>query len=348
MKKLDIRHTPANEIVKYKFFEILEHNQGKDPKTVNQYVNAIHEFEVATGFKDFKKYSSDWAIEFKNYLNDKINKMTGQNISKSLYFHYSNFVKEFFNWLVKNNKDYSKIKPDDINYLGVTRNDKNKARATNYQESHEISDILSTIRNMPEGNILEMRNKAMISLCLLTTPRISSLQTSRVKSIKYFKDYDIWALIQHPALQNTKFSKNITSFFIGQSQDIIDNVTKWQKHLISEGFKDNDFLFPRITSNFNTEGKPILELTKQEIKSQSQIRIAFKTAFEANNLPYRKPHTFRHSMARKMKQGENATDRLIALAENMGQKAGFATIINSYGGDSLRQQATVLKGFRLE
>lgn len=144
MKTTDTRYNPANEIVKYKFFEQLEHTEnGKDPKTITQYVAAIHEFEIATKYKDFKHFNSDWAIEFKNYLNDKINQRTGSNISKSLYFNYISFVRQFFEWLVQSEKDYTKIKKEHIKFLHVTRNDKNKAKATGYQESHEIHDIIS-------------------------------------------------------------------------------------------------------------------------------------------------------------------------------------------------------------
>lgn len=232
MTKIDTRYNNANEIVKYKFFEHLENRKdGKDSKTVTQYINAIHEFEIATDFKDFRKYNSDWAIAFKNYLNDKINARTGQSISKSLYFHYNNFVRQLFEWLIVNEKDYAKITQKSIDYFYVTRNDKNKARATGHQESHDIADILATIRKMPAVNEIEMRNKAMMSLFLLTSPRISSLQEARIKSIKHFKDYDAWAFMQDPRLQNTKFAKNITAFFVRQCLDIIDNVISWREYL---------------------------------------------------------------------------------------------------------------------
>jgi integrase len=89
-------------------------------------------------------------------------------------------------------------------------------------------------------------------------------------------------------------------------------------------------------------------LTKALVRSQTPIREVFKAAFTNNDLPYRKPHTFRHSIARKMKKGENATERLIALAENVGQRSGMATIISSYGGDYLQKQAEILKNFKLE
>ena len=89
-------------------------------------------------------------------------------------------------------------------------------------------------------------------------------------------------------------------------------------------------------------------LTKECIKSQTQIRDTIKGAFTSNGLPYRNPHSFRHSVARKMKQGENATARLIALAENYGHKSGMSTLVASYGGDYIGERAEILKGFRLE
>lgn len=232
--------------------------------------------------------------------------------------------------------------------MHVTKNDKNKAKATGYQESHEVEGIIATIRNMPEGNEIEMRNKALVSLCLLTTPRISSLQEARIERIKYFKDLDAWAFLQDPRLQNTKYSKYITSFFIGHVYDIIQNVLRWKEYLISQGHNNKDYLFPKIKYSFDKDGNSILELTKGCIKSQTQIRIIIKEAFLSNGLPYLNQHSFRHRITRKMMKGEDAAERLMALAENDGHKGGMATLVASYGGNYLEKQARLLKEFDLE
>lgn len=112
--------------------------------------------------------------------------------------------------------------------------------------------------------------------------------------------------------------------------------------LTMNGFTDNNPLFPKITPSLTKEGDPLQLLTKEFIQSQSQIRDAIKKAFVNNGLPYRNPHSFR------MKHGENATARLIARAENYGHKGGMSTLVSSYGGDYLREQADILKGFPLE
>lgn len=350
MAEIDTRHNPNNEIVKYKFFEQLEHSKdGKDFKTINQYVNAIHEFEVATNFKDFRKYDSEWAIIFKNFLNDKTTKREGKPVSASLFFHYISHVRQFLEWLHSNAQEYSNLKQRDIGYMYANRKEKNKARATRHPESHDIADILATIRNMPESTEIEIRNKAIMSLFAITTPRISSLKEARIESIKYFKDYDAWAFLQDPRTQNTKGSKYITSFFIGQVEDVIKNIIKWRDLLISKDRKKSDYLFPKITPSFTKDGDSEIILTKEYIKSDTQIRAIVKEAYENNGLQYIKPHNFRHSIARHVrKTNNNSTNTLIALAENAGQKNGFSVMITSYAGDSLEMRAGLMKGIVLE
>lgn len=348
MQHIDTRHHAQNEIVRYRFFEKLEHQDGKDSKTIDHYIIAIHEFELAIGFKDFRKFVHEWAITFKNHLNDKKNQRTGEHISKSLYFHYVDHVRHFFEWLQVHEKDYAKLKAQDISYLRVSRNDRNRAKATGYQESHKVEDILATIRAMPSGNELEMRNKAILSLFLLANPRIASLRETRIKSIRYFEDYDAWAFLQDPRLQSTKFAKSITTFFIGDLPDIIRNVTEWRDYLIAKGCKDKDYLFPKITPSFTPSGENILQLSKEPIASDGKIRDVVKVAFHKNGLPYYKPHTFRHSISRKARQAPNATDLLIALSQNFGHKNGMAEIVRSYGCDYLQRQAELVKGFGLE
>ncbi len=353
--EINTKYNKNNEIIKYQFFKELTHSgkkdneEPRDQKTVLQYVNAIHEFEVATNFKDFKKFNQDLAILFKDYLSDKKSKVTKDHISKSLYVHYLKYVKEFFEWLVANNNEYSHIKKSDINFFKSSQNDKNTALSTKFQESYLISEILSTIRRMPASTENEMRDKAMLSLAFLTTPRISALQTCRMQSIKFFKEYDTWAFEQDPKLVTTKKRKYILSFFIGNVQDIVDNVINWQKYLTEKGFKNKDYLFPQINSSFTIDGKPTFTLSKNKINSDSWIRQnVFKKSFEKNSLKYINPHNFRHTMARAMKKLPNGVDLSIALAENDGQKNGMSVLHSSYGGDYNNDRAKLMKGFILE
>jgi uncharacterized Fe-S cluster-containing protein len=90
------RYNAHNELIKTKFFGMLENAKGCDPKTVDSYVKSIHEFEVYSKFIDFKKFDIALAVGFKEYLSDKKNKRTGQNISKSYLQHCTSQVRELF------------------------------------------------------------------------------------------------------------------------------------------------------------------------------------------------------------------------------------------------------------
>lgn len=346
--ELDKRYNPANEVMKYQFFIELEHSkEGKDPKTVREYMNAIHEFEVAIDFKDFKKYCQDWSIDFKSYISRKKNKQTGEEISKSYYSHYVCFVRQFFNWLVKQ-KDYKHIESKGIDKLYITKNERKQGKATGIQKSYLISEILETIRKMPTNTEIAIRDKAIISLFLLTTPRIKALMTARIGSIEFMREYGSYAFLQSSNLVETKFRNNITSFFISQTQDLIDNVVNWQSYLKSKGFKDKDYLFPRIVPSFDKNGMSIFQLQKQRIKSETSIRNVFKEIFKNNNLPYINPHSFRHSISKAMKRDANHTRLIPALHENFGHSNGLAHIISTYGRDYLIEQAEVLRDFKFE
>jgi integrase len=351
---MNTRYNKDNEVVKHQFFQELAEcgindKDPRDPKTIVQYMNAIHEFEVATCFQSFKDYNLNFALEFKEYLANKISKKTGKNISKSLYVHYLKYNKEFFEWLRKEKSEYSKIKQKDINYLKTTPNDKNTALATGHQESNLVKDILLVIRDMPDSTLIQIRNKAMLSLCLITCPRIKALQTTRICSIRYFEEYEAWAFDQNPKLVDTKDKKHIVSFFVGQSQDIINNVLNWLKFLKDNGFTDHDYLFPRIDASFDSNGKSICNLSKDIIGSDSWIRSGiFKAAFNDTDIKYRCPHSFRHSLARLARKQPDPTNLLIGLSENDGHKNSMSVLISSYGGDYMADRAKLMKGFKLE
>jgi hypothetical protein len=247
-----------------------------------------------------------------------------------------------------NQKGYKSIKYVDVQYFNITRNDRNKASSTAYQDSYEVSEILSTIREMPSTNEIEMRNKAIISLHLLTTPRISALQSARIESVKHIKHLKAWAFIQNPNWVNTKYAKTITSYFISDIEDIYEHVLSWQAYLLDKGFTNKDPLFPKIVPSFSQDGFQIFNLEKAFIKSQTSIRTIFSKAFKANGLPYYKLHAFRHALVRHALMTPYSGLIISALDQNMGRTMDVGVIISSYGTTPEHQRAKVLKEFKLE
>jgi hypothetical protein len=74
----------------------------------------------------------------------------------------------------------------------------------------------------------------------------------------------------------------------------------------------------------------------------------FKVAFAANDLPYRKPHTFRHTITRKMMLHPQSPLYISALAQNLGQEKDQGVLIANYGTRPEHERAGILKGYDLE
>ena len=343
MKK---QYNEKNEQVKTKYFE--KKSRSRDPKTIESYIKAIYEFECSTSFADFKTFKSDQAIEFKAYLEGKKNKNTGRAISKSYFVNYLSHTKMFFLWL-KDQKGYKRhIDIDDVLDFEVNRNDRRRASATSHKESYEVSDILSTIRSMPNNDVLNRRNKALISLCLLTTPRIAALQTTTVESIKFFKHEGVYGFVQNPNSIDTKYANNFVSYFIGDVSDIIENVVSWRQFLMDSGFSAKDPLFPKVQPSFDEDGFQIFKVEKKEIKSSETLRRVFKAVFTGNGFPYYSPHSFRHTIVGKALRTPDSDLFLSALGPNFGHALPMPTLISSYGVCPERERAKVLKSFKLE
>lgn len=71
-----------NEKVKEEFYDFFQNVKGRDPKTVQAYANAICEFEKFTGYLDFKTFTKNQAMAFKEHLATHRN--TGEIMTKML------------------------------------------------------------------------------------------------------------------------------------------------------------------------------------------------------------------------------------------------------------------------
>lgn len=331
-----------NEKIKEEFYDFFGSVLERDPKTVQAYANAICEFEKFTNFQDFKTFNKNQAIGFREHLATHKNQRTGEAISKS-YLRYATHLKYFLGWL-KEQSGYKKhIKFNEIQHLNITKNDRKRANSTGFQESYDVEELVETWGKMPTNILLEKRDKAMFGTNILATPRISALQTLRIGSVKYYKNQDAWALFQDPKLVDTKTASTITSFFIGNNKEIYKSVLDWVEYLKSQGFGENDYLFPAFTPSFTKNGEQVLVLEKKKIKSQSTIRNVFAKAFQNNNLAYINPHSFRYSFVRKALTLPQPI-YISLLSQNLGHKTG-ETILDAYGTSPEHQRGIILKRF---
>lgn len=278
---------PANERIKYKYRIHVKRALKKDEKTIIAELKYLREYEIFSLFVGFEKYDSTQADKYINYLFD-------QDYSLSYINDALRTLKVFLGWLERQKGYRSKVNYNDIDYLNITNNQRRASKATEHKKSYSFDQIVKTIRQMPSRTMLERRNKAIISANALCSLRISELRTIKLKNL--IEEEGKCFIHINPKDIDSKFAKARYADCVALPQDIFDNLINWKNELIAKfGFTGKDPLFPKIPSNFNQFNLLESTITKEEIKSGSQMRDIFKTAFVSAGLEYINPHNFRHT-----------------------------------------------------
>ena len=211
----------SNERMKYKYRHHIQRTKGMDIKTVIENMKHIRLLEKFMQFTGFQNFNRDVACK---YVSDLCNK------AKSMSFITSNLraIKDFLNWLERQRGYRSKINYDDIDYLNVSRNQRRAAKAQNYQKTYKYSEIIQTIRQMPDKTEKDLRDRAMVSLQALCTLRISELRTVKIRNM--IEEDGILFIDVNPKNMSVKFAKQREAVFIPLPDDIIENVVVWRAY----------------------------------------------------------------------------------------------------------------------
>jgi len=143
---------------------------------------------------------------------------------------------------------------------------------------------------------------------------------------------------------NTKFSKTFTTFFFPVGDHIQQIVYDWLRYLKEELLWGNDDpLFPK--TNVIVGEERIFKasgLKKEHWSTASSIRTIFKDAFEAANLPYFIPHSFRKTLVTLGQTLCQTPEDFKAWSQNLGHEDVLTTLY-SYGHVQEQRQGHILK-----
>jgi integrase/recombinase XerD len=333
MKKREKQNqfSPINERIKYQYLCYLKRVLRKDEKTTFKVLEYLRVYELFTNFAGFETYDGTQADKFIDHLTD-------EKFSSSFIGNAIRDLREFLTWLQRKKGYRSKIDYDDIGYLNISDNQRRAAKAVEHKKSYTYEQIIKTIRKMPESEMIERRNRAMISLNALCGLRISELRTVKIKNL-IFED-EVWFVYVNPKDMKSKNATTRRSPFVQLPQDITNNVINWKIELEQKhGFKDKDPLFPKIPRSFNWQNLLESRVKKEEINSTSAIRNVFESSFKAADLPYINPHNFRHTRARFA--AKQSPEYLNATRQALGHKS-IDTTLNSYGELSFEEQKIII------
>ncbi len=316
-----------NELIKRKFYRRLKEAEGMAEATVANIKKAVLLYEDFTKQADFIKFNTDKAVEFKKWLQKR--EFRGQTISLTTYHSYLRYLIKFFIWLSGEPGYKSRITPDKIAYLKLSRKEERIATQyipCNFPSLEYVRKLADSIQINCE---VDMRDRALIAFALLSGARDKALATI---SLGCF-DEDNLIINQNPrAGVETKFAKFIVTTLLCFDEKLLGFVIEWVKYLKTKGFGFQDPLFPRSKADQgenNLSFESAKDVEPAFWKTTGRIRAIFKKRAEEAKMRYFPPHTFRHAAIHLGLKSCVNGEQIKAISQNFGHE-NVATTLSSY------------------
>lgn len=333
-------YSAKNERIKKDYFRLLAEADQKSGATIDGTRKAIHRFETFTEFADFADFKKDQAIAFKKHMAECKAQKTGEPLSAATVLSTVHALQEFLRWLAREPGYRAKLKVGDIRYLNLSRKDVSIARAPRTKKVPTLEQIRTVVLAMPADSDVDLRNRALIAFTIVTGMRDRAIASLHLKHV----DLDQQLVIQDPSEVKTKFSKRIETFFFPVGDDFEQIVNDWVRYLReTKLYGHNDPLFP--TTNVTQNAELNLEVSGIEPKfwsSAGPIRKAFRKAFEAAEVPYFTPHSFRSTLTILGEQICRTPEEFKAWSQNLGHESPLTTFL-SYGRVPLHRQGQLIR-----
>jgi site-specific recombinase XerD len=321
-----------NEQIKRQFYEYLENSRGFSPLTIRKFEQSIWLWEDFTNKADYSRFNKNSAGDFKNWLKNRKKAKSTKSFSLSYCYDILRTLKIFFEWLSQQQGYKSKINQTNIDYLNLTRKENLEATQSKSVICPTLEEVKKAIENIKGENEVEMRDKALFSLTLLTGARVSAIRTLPMKSF----DRNILVLYQDPQLGvATKFGKKIVSSLMPFSyKEALVYFLQWYDYLEKKKeFKPDDPIFPATkieNTNNNVSYFSTGKIEPRRLKNSNSLRSIFRKRFGESGIKYYHPHTFRHLLVKEIAKLPLTEEEKKAISQNLGH-ANVTTTFGSYG-----------------
>ena len=322
---------PKNERLKLDWLKELERDDS--PSTIDHKLAALACFEEATDYLDFEKITEEAVDRFTEYVTTRPTR-SRTNVATV------NSVKSFFQWMVMDERIKGKQARKPIKALRLKRKDRTASSARKARPIATIAQIEAAVMAMPQTTAIERRNRALIAFTLVSGARAAAIISMRVKHVDLINKH----VHQDPNEVDTKAGKQINTWFFPVGAFFIKEVEDYLAYLKTEqGFTPDDYLFTKDERGHD-ENKQfcIVGITKERWANAQPMRDIFRKAFNAVELPYFNPHSFRKTLMARAYELELHGEALKAWSQNLGHEK-LDTSVNSYGNLSEdRHRARIL------
>jgi integrase len=194
---------------------------------------------------------------------------------------------------------------------------------------------------MPDGNDLELRNRALFAFLIVTAARVSATASLRLKHV----DVIARLVFQDPREVNTKASKTIYTTFFPVAPELTACVLEWARFLREDRlFGPDDPLFPQTRIGVGPSRRfEVLGLARSPWSNAAAIRKIVGNAFENAGIQRFGPHAFRKTIEQLGSRVCKTPEEFKAWSQNLGHD-NVLTTFTSYGSVSGQRQAEIIKG----
>ncbi len=335
------KYCPENERVKRDYTFYLEAANGKQNATIDAALRAIERFEASTNYKPFRKFHIEQARSFRARLveetNGKKRPLSAATVTSTL-----KHLRSFFLWLSREPGFRSALNANDANYFTPSDQDVRVATARREKRVATLDEIRRVLALMPTRTAVERRDRAIVAFAILTGARDGALASFRLKHI----DTKAQTLFQDGREVRTKGRKTFTSIFFPVGPEAREIVAEYVAMLRDDlSFSDDDPLFPSTQMGRGEDRGFVVEgLSRVRWSGAGPIRRIFRDAFEAAELPYANPHSFRDTLVRLGQRICRTPEEWKVWSQNLGHESEATTFVG-YGQVPAYRHAEIMRAF---
>ncbi len=339
------KHNPRNARLKHAYFQYLKEAKRRNEASIDGVAAALAQFEESTGNSDFRKFHREQAVAFKRKLDQRLAIRSGKRLSRATVHSTLSALRAFFIWLVDQPGFRRKISYSDADYFNLSEGDVRIAKAVREKPFPRLDQVHHALSMAPATTDIEMRDRALLALALLTGARDGAIITLKLKHL----DLSEGVLNQDANEVHTKFSKTFSTWFFPVGGEALAILTEWDRHLREDlHWGDTDPLFPAPRMEVGPIGGFVAAGLKREHWSTADpVRRIFREAFERAGLPYFKPHAIRDTLAQLGEQRCTTAEQFKSWSQNLGHEKVLTTL-TSYGVVSRQRQAELIRGMAVD
>lgn len=329
--------------IKRKYLVWRQDARGLAVSSIDKSASAITLYDDWLDGKDFRAFHPERARAFKRYLGGQRNERTGAPLGDSTINSTLRELKAFFNWLADQPGYKSRITRSDVDYLTPDRKSENARRGSLWKPHPSPEQVLHVLGQMPVGNVIERRNRALVAFLFLTGSREGaaiSLKLGHVDMANSCVQFD-------GRVVNTKFGKSFTTAFYPFDPKVERIVSDWITELrCTHFFANADPLFPKTQVGLGPMGKfAAVGISREPWAGASGAAKIFKEAFANAGFPPFSPHKVRDTVAELASQHCRTPEDYKAWSQNMGHD-DVLTTFRSYGSVASGRQMELMRRFR--